>query len=123
MISLYRAARMPGEGLSPDVSSSGSVCTFSALGPGREGAGLGCAAGGGVVPDVPDPRLYVMFSLVLNAVLLGSLCVCNLDSGDCACIVARVGAAACAASGSPGGAWSATFGGAVATLASMALCS
>ena len=110
MISLFRAATVPGEGLSPDVSLSGSVCTFAASGPDREDAGPGCAAVGRVVSCVPDPCLSVMFTSVVDIAPLGSLC---------ACTVALVGGAACAASGSPGGACSATVGGVVATLTSV----
>ena len=110
MISLSRAARMPGEGLSPDTSWLGSVCMFVVSGPEREGAGLGCAAAGGVVSEVPDPRLSVMFSSVVDVASLGSLC---------ACTVAWVGGAARAASTSPGGACLDTVGGVVATLTSV----
>ena len=71
MISLSRAARVTGEGLSPEASSSGSVCMFSAFGPGREGAGLGREAGDGVVLDVLESRLSVIARLVVDVALLG----------------------------------------------------
>ena len=73
MISLSGAARVPGQGLSPDASSSGSVCMFSALGLGREGARLGRAAGGAVVQDVAESWLSVIAAPVVDVVLLGSL--------------------------------------------------
>ena len=120
MISLSRAARVPGEGLSSDAWSSGSVCILSALGPGREGAGPGRTAGGGVVPDVPESRLSVLAAWVVGAASLGLLCGCNSDSEDCACTVARPGGAACAALRSPRRTRGAKVGGAVATLISVA---
>ena len=110
MISLPRAARVSGEGLSPDASSLGSVCMFAASGPDCEGARLWCAAARGVVSEVPDPRLSVMASLVVDFASLGSLCTCT---------AARVGGAARAASGSPRGAGSATVGGVTAILTSV----
>ena len=71
MISLSRAARLPGEGSSPDSSSLGPVCMCGASGLAREGAALGCAAVGGVVSEVPDPRLPVMSSSFEDIASLG----------------------------------------------------
>ena len=120
MISLSRAARVPGEELSSDALSSGSVCRCLALGPGREGARLGRAAGGGVVPDVPGSRLSVIATSVVEFTSLGSLCGCNRDFADCGCTVAQVGGAALAAFGSLGGTCAAMVMGAVPTLISVA---
>ena len=92
MISLSRAARVPGEGLSPDESLSGSVCMFAASVPGREGAGLGCAAGGWVVPDVPGPLLSVMLSSTGGRRVAGVI-VCLHRSPDGRCGACRVGVA------------------------------
>ena len=88
-------ARVPREGMFPDASSSGSVCKFSALVSGRQGAELGCEAGDGLVLHVPEPW---------------SWCGRNTNSADRACTAARVGDAACAALGSPGGTCAAMVG-------------
>ena len=110
MISLSRAARVSGEELSPDASSLGFVCMFAASGPDWEGAGLGCAAAGGVVSGGADPQIFVMVSSVVVVASLGSFR---------ACTVAWVGGAARAALRSPGGASSATVGGVAATVTPM----
>ena len=44
---------------------------FAASGPDREGAWLGCAPVGGVVSEVPIPRLSVMFTSVVDVASLG----------------------------------------------------
>ena len=120
MISLSQPARLPGGGLSPDTSSSGSVCMFSALGPVREGAGLGDAAGAGVVPDLLESRLSLIAASVVGVGLPGSSCGCNTNSADRACTAARVIDAACAASGSPGWTCGSMVGGVVARLPAVA---
>ena len=71
MISPFSATRVPGRGLSPDASSSGSVCMFPALGPGREGARLGREAGGGVVPNIPEFWLSVIAGSVVDIATRG----------------------------------------------------
>ena len=53
-----------GMGLFPGASMSGSACMLAASGPDREGAGLGCAAGGGLVPEF-------LFSLLVDVASLG----------------------------------------------------
>ena len=109
MTSLSRAARVSGEGLSPNALLLGSECMFAASGADREGGALGCAAVGGVVSEVPDPRLSVLFSSLVDVASLGSLC---------ACTVAWLGGAARAALGPTGAACSAMVCGVVATLTS-----
>ena len=109
MISLSQAAKVPCKGSSPDASSSGPVCMLAASGPGREGAGLGCAAVEGVVSEVPNPRLCAMSSSVVHVASLRTLC---------ACVVARLGSSVHAASGSPGGVCAATVSGVAAMLTS-----
>ena len=111
---------MPGEGVSPDALLSGSVCMFSALGPGRKGAGLGHLAGGGVVPDVSESWLSVIAALVVGVVSPGPSCGLKTDHADRACTAAGVGNAACAAPGSPGGTCANVAAGVVATLTAAA---
>ena len=117
---MSRAARMPGQGLSAEASSSGSVCMFSGLSPGREGARLGHIAGDRVAPDVPESRLSVIAASLLNVASLGSLCGRNSHSADLACTLAQVGGAVSAVLGSPGGTCAAMVGAVVATLTAVA---
>ena len=90
MISLSRAARLPCEEVSPDVSLSGSVCISSALGSGRECAGLGRVAGDGVVTDSTESWIAVS---VVGVASPASLCERNSDPVDRACTAARMGPA------------------------------
>ena len=73
-----------------------------------------------MVPDVPESRLSVISASVVGVASLGSLCGCNSDSADCACTVAQLGGAACAASGSSGRTCGTMVGGVVATLIAVA---
>ena len=97
---MSRLRRVPGEGVPPEASSSGYVCLFSALGPGCQGTELGCAAGDGLVLDVPESRRSVIAASVVGVAPPGSSCGRNTDSADRAYTAARVGDAACAAAGS-----------------------
>ena len=83
LILLSWAARVQGEGLSPDALSSGSVCMFAAPGGDREGARLGCAAVRGVVLEVPAPRFSVMFSSVVDVASLVIVCLHRSLGGRC----------------------------------------
>ena len=120
MISLSQAAGVPEEGVSPDALLSGSVCMFSALGPGRKAAGLRHVAGGRVVPDVSESWLSVIVALVVGVVSPGPSCGRKTDPADCACTAAGVGNAACAAPGSPGESCANVAAGVVATVTAVA---
>ena len=90
MIFLSRAAWVPGEGVTPDTSLSGSVCMSSAAGPGREGAGLGPALKDRVVPDFSESCLSVIAASVSSIALPGPSCWRSTEPADRVCIAARV---------------------------------
>ena len=120
MIFLSRAARLPGEKVSPDALLSGSVCMSSAAGPSREGVGLGRAVGDGEVPDVAESWLFVIAASVVGVALPGSLRWRSFEPADGACIAARMQNSARAAPRLPSGTCAAMVGGAVVTLTAVA---
>ena len=120
MISLSRAAGVSGEGVSPDVLLSDSVCMSSAAGPGREGAGLRRAVGVEVASGFSDSWLSVIASSVPGVLSLGPSCWRSTEFAYCACIATRVGHSVPAASGSLGGTCAAMAGDVAVTLAAVA---
>ena len=98
----------------------GSVCMSSVVDPGREGAGLGPAVGDGVVSGVSGSCLPVIASLVSGIASPGPSCQRNTDPAELACIGARVGNLARAASRSLSGTCAAMAGGVVVTLTALA---
>ena len=100
MISLSRAARVLGEGVSSDALVSGSVCMSSKAGPGSEGAGLGRAVGVRVASGTSESWLSVIASSVPGNTMPRLSCWYSTEPAKRACIVARVLNSALAASGS-----------------------
>ena len=100
MISLSRAARVPGQGLSPDALLSHFACMSFVAVPCRGGAVLGRAVGDGMASGFSDSGLSVIAPPVLCNVSPVLMLWRTTEPLDGACIAARVGNSARSVSGS-----------------------